>query len=562
MRLFHKFLLGFLVMVSLIMVTQLISVYYFNQESQLHDEIVKHLYLGMFLEEKEGDHFAWMEHISRMFVEDQLPEVLTNYDDCSLGKWYYSYESEEHNHNIYTELEEPHIKLHETGFKIIELYESGNIEEAKRVYQTDMISAVASLREVLQQFQEVQEIKIQELEKDEEEKQQTVRKNIIIIVAIALLISLLIVFILNKIIVKPIKIVSERAIKVSEGDLSVVIEGESVEEDKNTKDEIKLLSGAFDKMVKNIRVLVSQIDQTSTSLAKSSEELSSASQNSSATFEEVAASIEEMAVRQQVQSDYFNEVNSNVQGIFEQLSDADKVGKDSLSLAEVNLSKADVGEKSINLLIEQMDVIKETIGVNAEVSHGLVQQVDQIEEIVNFIDNIARQTQLLALNAAIEAARAGDAGLGFSVVSDEIKSLAEETTNSATRIKELIKNTQKEANQSYQVMLEGKDKVDIGINIVNQTRQLFADIFEASKKTSAGSEQTAASIEKISSLVEELKDKIGEASRISMENSASSQEVAASTEEQTATIEQISAMAESLNEVAERLEEMMKQFET
>ncbi|MBE5875366.1 MAG: methyl-accepting chemotaxis protein [Lachnospiraceae bacterium] len=155
---------------------------------------------------------------------------------------------------------------------------------------------------------------------------------------------------------------------------------------------------------------------------------------------------------------------------------------------------------------------------------------EQISTIISAIEDIAEQTNLLSLNASIEAARAGEAGKGFAVVADQIRKLAEESSNAAKETTTLIEAT--------------VNAVDKGIDIAGQTaedmKRVLADAKEATDKMNAISgllEDEVARIQEINSTMVSISEVVNN-------NSASSEETAAVSEEQMAQVETMVRMME------------------
>src|SRR6202020_3378697 len=107
--------------------------------------------------------------------------------------------------------------------------------------------------------------------------------------------------------------------------------------------------------------------------------------------------------------------------------------------------------------------INATITSSGEIIGALGQRADDIGKIIEVIDDLAEQTNLLALNAAIEAARAGEHGLGFAVVAEEVRKLAEKSTQSTKEISELIQGIQKEAREAVDNMEKSTTMVQEGL---------------------------------------------------------------------------------------------------
>ena len=112
---------------------------------------------------------------------------------------------------------------------------------------------------------------------------------------------------------------------------------------------------------------------------------------------------------------------------------------------------------------EGLNRTSHAIQASAEIIDVLGRRADDIGKIIEVIDDLAEQTNLLALNAAIEAARAGEHGLGFAVVAEEVRKLAEKSTQSTKEISELIQGIQKEAREAVENMDKSTSMVQEGL---------------------------------------------------------------------------------------------------
>ena len=119
------------------------------------------------------------------------------------------------------------------------------------------------------------------------------------------------------------------------------------------------------------------------------------------------------------------------------LSSYQQIDSESESISDIN-EIFDASSVALKQIIEDMEILSSKMGNMSERIAGLSDTADNINKFVSTITSISDQTNLLALNAAIEAARAGDAGRGFSVVADEVRALANETNKSASEVAELV----------------------------------------------------------------------------------------------------------------------------
>jgi methyl-accepting chemotaxis protein len=182
------------------------------------------------------------------------------------------------------------------------------------------------------------------------------------------------------------------------------------------------------------------------------------------------------------------------------------------------------GEVVINETVAVMDRINSIVKASSKTVGILGDRSDQIGEVINLIDDIADQTNLLALNAAIEAARAGEQGRGFAVVADEVRKLAERTTEATKQIGKTIKAMQSETKQAVVSMEEGVREVEIGAQDARKSGDALKDILKqinmvtseigqiavASEQQTATANEIAHNIQQISGVMEETARNVSE----------------------------------------------------
>ena len=195
-----------------------------------------------------------------------------------------------------------------------------------------------------------------------------------------------------------------------------------------------------------------------------------------------------------------------------------------------------------------------------EIVSDVEKQMGEISKIVVLIRELANQTNLLALNAAIEAARAGDAGRGFAVVATEVKSLAQESRNSAERIEEMIASLKKRTQNASAAMNEAKGIVEQGSKMVTETMQSFNKIAAAVEKVAASATEVAAATEEQAATTQEITASVSEVASLVEQTAKDAGDAAAATEESSAALDEITRMVETVNKVAVEAMEANKKF--
>ena len=276
------------------------------------------------------------------------------------------------------------------------------------------------------------------------------------------------------------------------------------------RDELGQLLTAFAQMQDKLRGMIQGIKQgtdhlvaASHSISANSQQLSAAAQEQSSAASSMAATVEELTVS-------INHVSDNAGEAHDLSSQSGRLAQD--------------GGQTIQASVDSMRSIAGTVQSSATRIGELGEHSERVSSIVSVIKGIADQTNLLALNAAIEAARAGEQGRGFAVVADEVRQLAQRTTNSTQEIAAMIEKIQAATQAAMSDMEVGVRQVNGGVDLANQAGEAVVSINTASDKvvrvvnqiSLALREQTVAShdvartVERLAQMAQQNSEAIGE----------------------------------------------------
>lgn len=267
--------------------------------------------------------------------------------------------------------------------------------------------------------------------------------------------------------------------------------------------EVARTGKAFNQLIDKFRVIIidtkrssQQITLAAHDLSTSSRQVSESSLVQSSAAEAVAAAVEESSVSVSETADNARSVASVVESARTDTERALAVMRDT---------------------VKNMQAIASLIGLSGKNVKRLDDSSQKIGHIVQVIKEIADQTNLLALNAAIEAARAGEQGRGFAVVADEVRKLAERTTQATGEIASLIGEIKDGVGSTVSSMDEANVQADASLDLVNRTEHALHQIEQGSREVAgnvqnistalaeqdAAIRQIAASVEKIAQMTEE-----------------------------------------------------------
>ncbi len=300
----------------------------------------------------------------------------------------------------------------------------------------------------------------------------------------------------------------------------------------NGKDEIAQLATGFNSFIEKIQTTVSEVAQTSQQLGHSAQDVANQAQ-------QTLDDSNDQKDRTMMVVTAINEMGATVSEIASNAAQAADAAKDADSESNTGQQVVVQARGTINRLSE--DVLH--VG---EVIESLDGHTKSIGTILDVIRGISEQTNLLALNAAIEAARAGEAGRGFAVVADEVRSLASRTADSTNEVQNMIDKLQSEAARAVEAMVQSRSRSEEGVVAVDEASQSLTGITERIGLISDMNMQVAAATEEQSTVVEDINRNIGEINDITLRTSD--------------TAEAAAQASQSLTALAERLDILVAKF--
>ena len=288
----------------------------------------------------------------------------------------------------------------------------------------------------------------------------------LILVVIALIVVMAVAFVISANIQKNVETVSRGLGAVAEGNLNVKVR-------VNGHDEFVDLADATTNMISNTKNLVAKVDTAAEGLADSAKSVQGASKKLGTCSDDIMRAVEEMSDGMERQKKYADECVSTTDRLSNEIANvSSQIGRVKEIVDETNR----LINESVRILSTLGDKARETTkatdSVKSSVS-ALLDETGKINSFVNVIKNISSQTHLLSLNASIEAARAGESGRGFSVVAEEIRALATESSKSAGEIKKLVDGINAQTDSSVGSVDMAQNIVDEQFELVNSSIKIF-----------------------------------------------------------------------------------------
>ncbi|MGA8267774.1 MAG: methyl-accepting chemotaxis protein [Candidatus Acidiferrales bacterium] len=316
---------------------------------------------------------------------------------------------------------------------------------------------------------------------------------------------------------------------IAEGQLSVTVTPRS---DRDTlANAFSLMVAGLHDIVRQVRDSAAQVADGSSQMANTSEESAKVSVQAAAAIDEVTSTMHEMSINvqnvvknTQVQASSVAETSASIDQMVTSIQRVADTAKVLLDIAYRSREEVHTGIATMEKTTDGLNRTNSAIQTSASIIGALGRRADDIGKIVEVIDDLAEQTNLLALNAAIEAARAGEHGLGFAVVAEEVRKLAEKSTQSTKEISELIEGIQKEAREAVENMDKSTAMVQEGLllgsdlntalakisNVVAEVYKFAQEIGAATTEQSNGSAQIAKATNRLTEITQEINSSVEE----------------------------------------------------
>jgi len=350
---------------------------------------------------------------------------------------------------------------------------------------------MTQLVDQLRQFSTEQSLRISD------EADRTIVVGALVMLLSAVLVGLLTLWMINRNLIAPIRALIEYVAQLSEGRFGARV-------DITRQDELGRLAVAAN-------TLRDFLADTFTRLKRSTADLDTAGGELNAIASLMAQGTHEQFERTDQVATAMTEMSATAQEVARHAADAAKA-------ADEADQSAQAGEKVMQATIQTITQMRSEIANTASVIQRLETDSGRIGKVLEVIRGIADQTNLLALNAAIEAARAGEAGRGFAVVADEVRTLAQRTAVSTAEINQIINSVQTGASDAVLAIQAGQTRSDESVEQVAHAGSTLHRITTSVEAIRDMNRQIATAAEQQTSVAEDISRNLTEITAIASTN--------------------------------------------
>lgn len=378
---------------------------------------------------------------------------------------------------------------------------------------------------------------------------------IVLLLIISIIIGLVLSGIIMRGIVGPVKKVTSKLKEISEndGDLTQRIGYDS-------KDEIGELSTSFDVFMNKLHEIIKEVSVSAKTITSLSGDLNKATVVTAQSMDGISETISHIAASTSDTAAAAEETSAALSEAAEFSESTSSATKNTAANSKMAKETAEKGADKISQVVSSINDIAESSREVSSIVDVLDKSSKQIGEIVEMITSISVQTNMLALNAAIEAARAGDAGKGFSVVADEIRKLADGTNSAAEQISELVKENQAKAAKAVNLVEQVDERVSNGVFIASEVKESIEGIISNIQSIVSQIEHINEANDKQARSAKEMEKVITGIADGSSKIASGTENISSSLQEQLMTVNEVKQATQKLSQMSKKLSEMTDGF--
>lgn len=388
------------------------------------------------------------------------------------------------------------------------------------------------------------------------EVKQEVRRLQLTILAVSLvgLVALaLMLYVYVRKIINPIKEAQQKMTSFSEGDLLQTMQVQS-------NDEIRQLADSFNRMSEQIRTIIGKIQYVISDVKQVADHVGKGSRHSHAMQTEVVSVTERLAQEMDNQQEQIEEINLTMNEITQEMSRITSSMEEAILQSQESREQNAMAAASMNTLKQNMHSISEDMKASMQAMSSMRESMGDINEMLGLISAISKRTKLLSFNARIEASRAGQAGIGFSVVADEIRLLSDQTEEASARIQQVIASGE-ERMEHVAACLETTDHATVnGIQTLHQAASIFNNTVQLSEALTTQFETIRALTGTISAQSQVISQRVDNLSASAQQVVSGTQQAVAANQESLSLSEQFLDDSLRLTEIVEDLEQTIQFF--
>ncbi|MAL83106.1 MAG: chemotaxis protein [Idiomarina sp.] len=399
-----------------------------------------------------------------------------------------------------------------TAAEVIALHASGNLDAAVGLSQQQSGPQFETMRSVLDQLEQRQEeAALAQTELiDSTIAQSNWTQSAVLIIGLAVCVLLALFF--PPLISKPLNLLLERFRDMAkgEGDLTARIHLQRT-------DELGKVADAFNEFIEKLQRTIQKVSSMAEQVATSSEQLSSISEQSNQSIKQQHQAVEQVATAIHEMSATVDEIAKNANEAAQSAQEADTHTRN--------------GRKAVGETVDAIQALANQVHQITQVIDKVADDSNNINRVIEVIGSIAEQTNLLALNAAIESARAGEHGRGFSVVADEVRTLASRTQQSTQEIQDMIERLQSATSEAVSSMNAGRESADATVDKAQRADSALKGITDAVTEINDMNNHIATAADEQSSVTEDINKNVSTITDIAEQSAQSSAQVRESSDD-------------------------------